>query len=174
MATPQPHDPQFMLKVALEGFNAARGRFLAALAVPSASAEQVFVPLTEALWWTVSVDEGFEEGASNLGTFRSTRNSDADGRVLLGLRYVRDRCSHQRALAAEPGGGLSFPISFPMKFRPWTFRWRPVTELPPPNPKFNNPKLEAQYTAHLVGESAADSLDAAARWFETMRQQYGL
>ncbi|MBT2207029.1 hypothetical protein [Actinomadura sp. NEAU-AAG7] len=171
MSVPSPHDAEFMLVTALVGFAAARDRFLAAAGVRDASAAEVFVPLTEALWWTVSVDDGFEAKAANLGAFRQARDTDPDGKVLRGLRWVRDRCGHQRALAADYGGGRSYPRAYPFSYLPWTFRWRPVAELPRPHPKFDNPTLEAEYVRHLVGKPAADTVKAASAWFDAERQR---
>ena len=50
------HDPEFMLQAALKGFAGAQDRFNADSAA-RVGAEDVFVPLLEALWWTVTVDD---------------------------------------------------------------------------------------------------------------------
>ncbi|RKS76502.1 hypothetical protein BZB76_1858 [Actinomadura pelletieri DSM 43383] len=162
-----------MLAAALDGFGAARDRFLAASTIRNALAVKVFVPLTEALWWTVTVDDGFEARVANLGAFRQARNADTDGKTVRGLRWVRNRCGHQRALAADYGGGISYPRSLPKAFPAWTFRWRPVAELPSPPSSVNDKALEAEYVQHLAGQPAAETLDAAARWFEAERQRQG-
>jgi hypothetical protein len=61
--------------------------------------------LAEALWWAVSVGDGFKGlaalqrfGWPNNGAYRNDRDNDPDGRVLEGVRYARDRCGHQLAI----------------------------------------------------------------------------
>src|SRR5262249_44525312 len=98
---PESHDPCAMLRAALRGFHGARQR-LATASLPGAPPEYVFAPLAEALWWTVSVNDGFEELADNGRTnawpskqhYQDARDKDPSGRVLVGLRYARDRCGH--------------------------------------------------------------------------------
>ncbi len=110
-------DLGLMLRAVLTGFDGARHRLNTA-AVPGAPPEAVYVPLAEALWWAVIVDNGFEELANTGGLHRwptrkhrqDTRNADRSGRVLVGLRYARDRCGHQPALMAlEDGWRLPLP-----------------------------------------------------------------
>ena len=159
-----------MLRAALKGLGSAWQRFLDQ-ASPGAAAEDVFVPLSEALWWTVSADDGFEHLARtdpgyrpNLGDYRQARGKDRYGRVLCGLRYARDRCGHQRALVAVETG-LTFPIAFPVAFGEF-FRWRRSDQLPPPDPKFRGAALRSDYDSLLAGRPASQTLEAAAKWFE--------
>lgn len=74
MNSPGAHDPRFMLSTALSGFDGARRRFDAA-AVSGTAPELVYVPLAEALWWAVSLDDGFEELAASQGL--DWKNKDA-------------------------------------------------------------------------------------------------
>lgn len=164
------HDPKFMLQVALKGLAAAHDRFNAK-STAGVGAEEVFVPLLEALWWTVSVDDGFESLAANShgyrpnrGDYRNSRDSDADGQVLRALRYARDRCGHQRALVA--GVKLpTLPMTLPAVLGP-VFCWRPSADLPAPDPRFNSPALQGEYDRLLAGRPAAAALGSARRWFD--------
>jgi hypothetical protein len=161
-----------MLHTALGGFDGARGRFHAA-AVPGARPELVFVPLAEALWWAVSVDDGFKElaalqglGWSNNGAYRNDRDNDADGRVLEGVRYARDRCGHQLALAALEGG-LTSPFRLPNTLGP-AFRWRTSDQLPQPTDKSafaNAEKKRPHYDTWLAKRPASMAVESAAKWF---------
>jgi hypothetical protein len=167
-----------MLRAALKGFRTARQRFLAQ-AAPGAAPEDVFVPLSEALWWTVSADDGFEHLARtdpgyrpNLGDYRQARDKDQHGLVLRGLRYARDRCGHQRALVAVETG-LTFPIAFPVAFGEF-FRWRRSDQLPPPDPKFQSAALQPAYDSLLAGRPASQTLETAAKWFEQEQSRAGL
>lgn len=171
-------DPRFMLRAALSGFESARQRFLVQ-SVPGAAPEEVFVPLTEALWWAVSADCGFEDLASadpgyraNVGSYRQARGSDQYGRVLRGLRYARDRCGHQRALVAVEIG-LTFPIALPAAFGEF-FRWRRSDQLPPPDPKFPSAALRPDYDSQLAGRPASLTLESAAKWFAQEQSRAGL
>lgn len=177
MATPRPAGPNFMLRAALNGFDAARERF-AATSVANAPPEDAFVPLTETLWWTVTVDDGFADLAGsgsgyrpNLGDYKNARSKDPSGRVFLALRYARDRCGHQRALVAVEDE-LRFPfIILDVSVLGPFFRWRPSAQLPPAPPKFPSAKLQPEYDNCLAGHPVSQALDAAAKWFAQERQR---
>ncbi len=169
MVSQPEHDRRFMLRAALRGFGGARQRFLA-IATPGAAPEDVFVLLTEALWWAVTADDGFEDLArsgygyrANVGAYRDARGRDPYGRVLLGLRYARDRCGHQRALVAVEHG-LGFPIAFPVVFGEF-FRWRRSAQLPVSGRRVASERLRSQYDNLLAGRPAAAALESAAKWF---------
>jgi hypothetical protein len=172
MTSPVAHDPRFMLRAALAGFDGARDRFHVA-AVPGARPELVFVPLAEALWWAVSVDDGFKElaerqglGWANKGAYRNDRDNDPDGRVLEGVRYARDRCGHQLALAALEGE-LTLPFHLPNTLGP-AFRWRPSDQFPQPTDKnafANAEKKRPCYDTWLAKRPASMAVESAAKWF---------
>jgi hypothetical protein len=172
------YDPKFMLQAALKGFAAALGRVNAESAA-KVGIEEVFIPLSEALWWTVTVDDGFESLAANghgyrhnRGEYRHARDSDIDGRVLRALRYARDRCGHQRALVA--GVKLpTLPMTLPAVLGP-VFCWRPSADLPAPDPRFNSADLQGEYDRLLTGRPAAAALGSARRWFDQERVRAGL
>jgi hypothetical protein len=171
-------DEQFMLRAALNGFDGARERCHDAITA-RASAEHVFVPLSEALWWIVIVDDGFEALAgANQGyrptsaDYRAARDAHPDGKALRALRYARDRCGHQRALVVAVRL-LTLPFSLPATLGP-TFRWRPSGDLPPPDPRFHNPALQSEYDRILAGQQAEVALSAAASWFVQERNRAGL
>jgi hypothetical protein len=178
MSSARVHDPPFMLRAALAGFEAARQRFLN-LAAPGAAPQDVFVPLSEALWWAVSADDGFEDLARNgcgyrpnVGNYRDARRKDQFGPVLCGLRYARDRCGHQRALVAVEDG-LRLPFTFPVVFGVF-FRWRRSDQLPPPDPKFPSERLRPDYDSLLAGRPASETLESAAKWFVQEQSSAGL
>jgi hypothetical protein len=178
VTSPNTHDPKFMLAAALRGFETAKQRFVTASTQP-VPPEEVFVPLVEALWWTVSVDDGFEELAKklngyrpNLGVYKNARDTDRSGQVLRGLRYIRDRCGHQRALAFE-WRGPSVVSTLPMPLAA-VLCWHQLQELPPPDPKYARPELQAEYQAHLAGRPAVGALQDAAHWFAQERVGWGI
>ena len=125
------------------------------------------------------MDDGFEgladNGQSNRssrGDYQNARNSDADGRLLRAVRYARDRCGHQRALVT--GVRLpTLPMPIPSPLGP-VVCWRPSADLPPPDPRFNNPTLQNEYDRLLSGQPAAAALGSVRRWFEQERVRAGL
>jgi hypothetical protein len=160
------------------GFESARQRFLTR-ATPGTDPEEVFVPLTEALWWAVSADDGFEDLARrgsgyrpNVGNYRVARDKDQFGRVLRGLRYARDRCGHQRALVAVEDG-LRLPFALPAVLGE-LFRWRSSDHLPPADPKFHSEGLRPDYDDLLAGRPASEALESAAKWFAQEKDSAGL
>jgi hypothetical protein len=167
-----------MLRAALMGFESARQRFLTK-GTPGAAPEEIFVPLTEALWWAVSADDGFDDLARrgrgyrpNVGNYRAARDKDQFGRVLRGLRYARDRCGHQRALVAVEDG-LRLPFALPAVLGGF-FRWRSSDQLPPSDAKFRSGGLRLDYDNLLAGRPASEALESAAKWFAQEKNNAGL
>jgi hypothetical protein len=152
--------PMFMLETAILGFHQARVRFLRHGA--EAVAESVFVPLSEAMWWAVSVHEGFIEVGGQ--DYRRMRD-EFGGRVLRGAKFARNRLGHQRALAVERVDGIILPAAPP--FRMFEFVWRPAAELPPPDRLI--PTELACYENYLAGKPARQTLDSCAAWLEHCR-----
>lgn len=120
-----------------------------------------------------SIDEGFCEVSykTKKSDYRETRNSDKDGRYLLGLIYTRNRCGHQRALVATEGG-IRLPVTLPAVLGTY-FRWRESADLPTPDPGCSRLGL-TEYDSLLAGRSASEALDSASKWFSRSRIIYGV
>ena len=165
-------DAAFTHSCALLCFHRARRRFLA---LPSNPDEMdVFGTLTEALWWTTAVDEGFEDLDGD--GYKSEREAEWLGRHLVGLRHARNQAGHQRAFMVRSEGGLTFPVTFPLTIPPMRVVWRPVEELPPPSPDHDGKIAKArreQYATLLVGRPVAESLNHAAAWFAHAQNREG-
>jgi hypothetical protein len=167
-----------MLRVALKGFEGAYQRFLSGT-TSGGSPEDAFVLLSEALWWTVSVDEGFKDLTGSIGnypadvqTYVRTRNGDQFGRVFLGLEYARNRCGHQRVIVAVEEG-LRIPFTLPMTIGNF-FRWRPSSQLPPPPPRYPNIKLRQVYDDLLAGRPVSEALQSMHNWFAQEQHRAGI
>lgn len=172
------NDPRFRLSAALAGFEEAQIRFRDAVR-ERAQAQKLFVPLCEALWWTVSADDGFTElsdGTQNYyatpTAYQNARDADPNGKIMLGLIYARNRCGHQRAIATTvtlptPGS----PI--PMVLGP-VFIWLPSSQLPPPDPAHPNTALRQAYDTQLAGRPVEASIGSIKRWFDQERVRLGL
>jgi hypothetical protein len=146
-----------MIAVALYGFHGAKSRYDAHRG--DAVAEEVIVPLAEALWWSMSLDEALERGDSG---YRPRRDHDHQGQHVRGARFARNRINHQLVLAIERSEGRRFPMTFPMQFH--EFLWLPVERLPPGKA---DPTGQKQYERHLAGQPVRLTLHAAASWFAT-------
>lgn len=168
-ATENSNDPAFMLRVARTGFLNAMDRFQQATQQPNARAEACFVPITEALWWAVSLDEGYEKLQGK--AYKDDRAQDVRGMKLLGVRYARNRGGHQRALVVEHHkGGLTVPIRVPIVIPGPSFRWCAVDKLPPADPGFEFPNGRKSYEDHLAGVRASETLAEGADWFAHVEQ----
>lgn len=169
--------PFFMLGTALRAFHSAKRRFEASSNTPTPLAEDLYIPLAESLWWAVSVDEGFARiDGPDYGT---ERDADTSGRIFRGLKYARNRCGHQRALAIKEQG-LALPARLPFTLGVY-FRWRPLADLPPADPAFRDARGARTYEEWLAGRPATRTLEAMAQWFahaqnrpsSSVRQQLG-
>jgi hypothetical protein len=144
-----------MLEVALYGFHAARHRY--DQHQYDHGPADVIVPLAEALWWAMSLDEAVE-GADP--SYEERRDQDVQGQQVRGARFVRNRINHQLVLAIERSEGRRYPLTFPVRF--FEFLWLTVERLPAHR---SDPKGQAQYERHLAGNPVRLTLHAAADWF---------
>lgn len=144
-----------MIDVALRGFHAAKIRYDEHRG--DAIAEEVIVPLAEALWWAMSLDEALEDGDP---TYRARRDGDHQGQHVRGARFARNRINHQLVLAIERTEGHRYPKSFPTHFH--EFLWLPVDRLPAGRPDRLG---QQQYERHLRNQPVRLTLHAAASFF---------
>ncbi|WP_157420648.1 hypothetical protein [Actinomadura kijaniata] len=169
MVSVTPDVPEFRVVSALYGFEQAYQRFLDQANNPNVPAVVIFAPLAEALWWAISADEGFFK--LDKAGYRSRRDATEEGSHLRALLFARNRCGHQRALVIERSG-LTAPLTPPVT--PGVhIRWRRLSELPPPDPGFNDPDGEAAYEVGLASKPVERALSQIAKWFTTARQQAG-
>jgi hypothetical protein len=175
-------DSKFRLKAALKGFDDARRRLHdVARPMTSSSPEEVFVPLSEALWWTVSIDEGFEDLADgghgyrpSVSDYQTARNADPSGQVLRAVRYVRNKCGHQRAIAVVVVPfGIGGPIVRPISGGGY-LRWRSSSDLPLSDPRHEKAALRAAYDTLLAGRFPGDAVDSASIWFASEQARAGI
>lgn len=146
-----------LLHTALRGFHEAKLRYEERS--ESQDELEVFIPLAEALWWARSVDEGFEKIDGS--AYKGGRDADPQGRVMQGLRLARNRSGHQRALTIVRQEGLTYPLTYPMRY--FDIVWRPLAEIPSGDRA--DLRGESHYTRYLESRSAGGTLDSAAGWF---------
>src|SRR4051794_4365967 len=106
-----------MVALAVGAFVEARARFERHDWAPAS----MYAPLAEAVWWAICVDEELERGAG----YRARRNADADGKRLVGLRYVRSALGHHMFFNVIVDRGSWLPATLPMRLGPPEARWMP-------------------------------------------------
>jgi hypothetical protein len=158
--TTRPIDAE-MLDLALDAFRQATARVSAA---PAAVARTMYAPLTESAWWAICIDEEFEFAAG----YKSARNSDGQGQVVLGLRYARSALGHHRFFAATMAGGLSVPFTVPFKIETFA-AWLSVDELPAST---KQQTLRPIYRDHVAGRGVLETLADADAWFQRARASF--
>lgn len=149
------------LTVAFRGFDDARTRYAAF--GPGALA---LAPLSEALYWTAVIDDYVPRGTALRSSFERDRARHADGKVVPGVRYVRNALTHGYAVVTRAAGltdGM-FDDEGYMDFGPDV--WVGVDEVPPP--KRFRPDERARYADALAGRSPASTLDQLARWHDRL------
>jgi len=118
--------------------------------------------------WACALEERLRETApGGEPAFRKRRDGDADGVVLEGLRFARDRHMHQLVVSAVPDRA-DFFSSFPPKLSAGIV-WRSVDEIPEPTDEWRKtkPAYIAERTAyedHLQNRPTWLALRSALRW----------
>ncbi len=111
----------------------------------------------EAAFWIAAVDEGLG-GKAEGGAYVEARRQGAVEDLMKGIRFVRNASVHSElAMAATPGGGLTFPHTVPFSF-PVIPRW--VDEAPPSGRE----SQRGSYMRELAGKDAIPTLERAADW----------
>jgi hypothetical protein len=120
------------------------------------------VAATEALHWACSLDE--QLGKDDTG-YAARRAPDDEGRVLPGLRHVRDRAMHQvvvgtsqdtRSFYKPRRGVLHIASSYPI--------WTPRSTLPKPAKGHHHPDRENSYEDYVAERGAWKPLFEALRF----------
>jgi hypothetical protein len=140
------------------GFQRARDRYMAEGRLATDPAEAL-LPIIEALNWATTLDERL---AADKGTPPSLdwtwRDKHEQGRVMRGVRFVRNRVHHQWATALYldlRGAELPMPLPAPL------FEWRWRSRLPPGHDNHG----EDDYRDHLAEHPARRTLDALSELF---------
>ena len=147
-----------MLPASMTGLALATERYRSTARDDASTAESVFIPLSEALAWACSIDETLCKlyGAA----YKDARTASPLGSYVEGLRFARNRCTHQLALVAERDE-LRLPLCLPATIG-FLFRWRPLRELPEADRNHNNGA--GAYENWLVGDTAENTLRHVTEW----------
>lgn len=149
-------DDAEMVRLTIQGFQEARARVAAA---PETAAEAMFIPLTEASWWAICVDEAFDKAPG----YRSKRNTSPEGQTVAGLHYARSALGHHRTFIAELGPP-TLPFTLPARIEEAP-RWVHVEDLP----TFDEGKWARQYyVSHVAERTVLETLADADAWFRSV------
>lgn len=156
--TSSPYDIREGLRLAETAFQAACKRFVEG----RFDLEQAFASSGEVLLWAASLDEGYTELLGD--TYKAARDGSADGRILPGVRWARNRVAHQQALALTKvyGAELGHLVLGESRLGVAThIIWRNADELRPGR----NDGGRAVYERDLQGQPIADAVARLQAWF---------
>jgi hypothetical protein len=152
-------------RVLFEGFEQARQRFAAV--VNDLEGRAAYFALFEALNWAVALDERIV--ATDLAKWQ-WRDRVADGDVVRGLRYARNRVHHDwvDALAIALGtlrpDTLVGPTTLLLLGGASEWRWRDLRDLPPEEGPDRHGG-DVAYRTRIARRPPSETLDALARAF---------
>jgi hypothetical protein len=162
-------DKRQMLLLSLDGFERAYQRWEDARHGLDEAGS--FAPLTECLWWADSIDERLEEIEGS--SYRDRRDADPDGRLLIGIRWARNRTGHDQAMVLRyrPGAELGrLTLGLSSLGSVSQLLWRSVDELPPGRGRMRG---RAEYRSHLQGRPVHGTITAVRRWFDSGARSFG-
>ena len=165
--------PPVGLATFVRGFEEARSRLAAVISKHESPPDDVFLPMFEALNWTVPLWMLARKTNVKLGA------DDAD---LRGLREARNRAHHQWAEALELGT-LTLPpapiiagggpgrgrVQFIRPTTAWAWMWIEEARLPPPDRGHGHPDDRQAYIDRLEGQPAHEVLDRFSAGLTTLR-----
>lgn len=119
-----------------------------------------------AAFWACALDEQLRAVDP---TYDQRRDDDEDGRLMPGLRLVRNAVTHGAVVAVRPADGLVFPLIFPLSFRNLVYRPREDLLAAWVGTRRHNAETERQntmYDKHVAHLRLFTPLESALRWFE--------
>lgn len=160
-----PHhiDPQAL---ALQGLRDAYKRHEVAQQRRDLSA--AYVSGVEGVWWVCALDEEMGGNARQANGYKNARDADPSGLVVLGLRWLRNRHSHELPLSAAFDDTPFFGSGRGIIALSKGFYWRPSDEIDPQRIHMDR---RATYDAHVAGGNAGKTLARALRWLEQAKGQ---
>lgn len=146
--------------------------FVTSLEATKMEASDIYLAVANTAVWASALDEALSQAPDARVNYKSARDADEAGRVVLGLRLARNGFIHGEQFAIE-AQGLDYPLSYPLSFGP--LRWKRYEDLTRTwTPKVREPLLSAMrisYEDEVAGELAIDPLVRAHRWFAQVQEQ---
>jgi hypothetical protein len=132
------------------------------MAEDDADEEAFYAAVSEVVWWITMIDETLWGWKSDGVRYEEARGKSDDGLLVLGLRYARNRQTHDVAVTAMQGNPL-----LPLRSTgPW--RWRGLRDegVPPYTPREGawGRESERVYRDRVAGAKVTEVLSGAARF----------
>ena len=121
-----------------------------------------------AVMWACSLDEYYQKAYSS--GYESFRKTDSSSDSVLGIRYARNRSIHQFTQVLNISDGMQFPGTFPITF--FEIKWKPISELPPPDKKHPQEKLRHAYEVVLESQPIRQAFEVMKMYFERARNAF--
>lgn len=121
-----------------------------------------YAATAEALFWACTVDEGFAELLGE--TYRTARKSDGAGSVLPGIRWARNRMTHQRALVVDQHYGTElgrWVLGLGVLGKETHIKWASAAEVP----AGSNDRGRDVYEDRLSGRPVSQAVESCKQWF---------
>ena len=129
-----------------------------------------FASAAETVWWVCAIDEQLDgNGGSRRQVTQYARERDADdnGKVIPGLRWVRDRHTHQLPLTTERDETPFLNSGRGVIFISPGFIWRPTAAIRTSDRNDGR----GVYEQHIAGRKRSGALYAACRWLQSRTGQ---
>lgn len=150
-------EEHFLQGWALLGFWSASQRLIAHTEL----GHEAYAAAGEALFWACVCDEGFE---SLLGDrYANARDQDYEGRVLRGIRWARNRMTHQRAMVLDQHYGAELDSAILDRAVLGTrdhLKWVASDQVPPGR----HDAGRDVYDARLGGQPVEQAVEACRSW----------
>lgn len=159
------HESATALLWSLEALRQVRDR-LAELKADLSNARDAYIGAVQGVWWVCALDEQSWE-FERLG-YSARRAASPDGRTVNGLKWVRDRHTHQLPLSVAKDETPFFPGP-PFHLVPDSFVWAPrhALQAGPPSKDHDKHGWQSDYDNYVGGQSVPKTLSLAIRWFES-------
>lgn len=156
-----------MSSITAEQYNLLRSGFEKARKdVESPDLETSTIRTAQALFWAISLDDRLER----LNDYKSRRNTDSSGRLLLGLRIPRNAVAHGTPITVHHSGGMTFPLVFPATaFEVHWVELQPLVESLRDEP---NAVRQEIYANELAGKRIIITFNVIARWFDQYKASW--
>jgi hypothetical protein len=128
------------------------------------------VPFAEALGWAYSLEEWHESQLRAIGIdYYVRRDNDPDGKVTAGVIYARGLVVHQLASVSLLVGLYS--NTYRSDYGPYEQRWRPFSELPPPEKKETHGR-DKKYEDHVQSQPIVGTMRKVERFLTATVTSY--
>jgi hypothetical protein len=177
VATRDPQEQGTALRWALNALNRLAEESKRFTTDEEADDEGAFVNAVQAAWWVASIDEQLQR--QHRTRYPRRRRKDPDGLIVAGIRWIRDRHTHQVPITTGRDETPFFPGP-PFYLVAGSPQWLPSSAVAAPDLSDLTPGQKRTYTLltklydeHVAGKTVVDTLRAALRWFDSEADRPG-